>query len=80
MITEDYLRDVHLRLITYKRIANAKDDDQLDELRVELVDRFGSLPESTKNLFRLTKIDTAEQRLDMIEELLDKLRVNPERK
>ena len=50
LITNDYVHDVHIRLITYKRIANAKNDDDLDELRVELVDRFGSLPESTQNL------------------------------
>jgi len=65
LITEDYVRDVHTRLITYKRISNARDDDQLDELRVELVDRFGSLPESTKNLFQLTKIKLRAQSLGL---------------
>ncbi len=55
LITEDYMRDVHVRLITYKRIANAKNSNQLDELRVELIDRFGTLPQPTKNLFRLTE-------------------------
>lgn len=61
LITNDYVHDVHLRLITYKRIANARCDDDLDELRVELVDRFGSLPESTQNLFRLTKVKLTAQ-------------------
>lgn len=65
LITEDYIGDVHTRLITYKRIANAKHDDQLDELRVELVDRFGNLPDSTKNLFRLTKIKLKAQALGL---------------
>ena len=65
LITEDYVRDVHLRLITYKRIANARCDDELDELRVELVDRFGTLPEPTRNLFRLTKIKLRAQTLGL---------------
>ena len=65
LITNDYVHDVHIRLITYKRIANAKNDDDLDELRVELVDRFGSLPESTQNLFRLTKIKLVAQTLGL---------------
>lgn len=54
LIPEDYLPDVHSRLILYKRIANASDEDGLKELQVEMIDRFGLLPEPTKNLMRLT--------------------------
>ncbi|MBM7060971.1 transcription-repair coupling factor [Pseudomonas sp. UL073] len=54
LIPEDYLPDVHARLILYKRIANAVDEDALKELQVEMIDRFGLLPEATKNLMRLT--------------------------
>ncbi|MGX8249391.1 TRCF domain-containing protein, partial [Escherichia coli] len=54
LIPEDYLPDVHARLILYKRIANASDEDGLKELQVEMIDRFGLLPEPTKNLMRLT--------------------------
>ena len=54
LIPEDYLPDVHARLILYKRIANAADEDGLKELQVEMIDRFGLLPEPTKNLVRLT--------------------------
>jgi transcription-repair coupling factor (superfamily II helicase) len=45
-----------LRLILYKRIANAINNEELDELRVEFIDRFGLLPDATKNLFRVTEI------------------------
>ena len=65
LITDDYVRDVHARLITYKRIANAKNDDDLSELKVEMVDRFGSLPQSTKNLFRLTQVKLQAQALGL---------------
>ncbi|WP_372873519.1 transcription-repair coupling factor [Pseudomonas sp.] len=54
LIPEDYLPDVHARLILYKRIASAADADGLKELQVEMIDRFGLLPEPTKNLVRLT--------------------------
>ncbi|MFC6672426.1 transcription-repair coupling factor [Marinobacterium aestuariivivens] len=54
LIPDDYLPDVHNRLILYKRIANAASDRQLRELQVEMIDRFGLLPEPVKSLFRLT--------------------------
>ena len=54
LIPDDYLPDIHSRLIMYKRIANADSDEALREMQVEMIDRFGLLPESTKNLFRIT--------------------------
>jgi len=54
LIPDDYLPDVHSRLILYKRIASARDDGGLRELQVEMIDRFGLLPEPVKNLFRVT--------------------------
>ncbi len=54
LIPDDYLPDVHSRLILYKRIASARDDGELRELQVEMIDRFGLLPEPVKNLFRVT--------------------------
>ncbi len=56
LIPEDYLPDVHMRLMMYKRIANASSDDELDELQVEMIDRFGLLPDYLKNLFRVTSL------------------------
>ncbi|MCD1640625.1 transcription-repair coupling factor [Pseudomonas stutzeri] len=63
LIPEDYLPDVHARLILYKRIANAADEDGLKELQVELIDRFGLLPEPTKNLVRLTLLKLQAEKL-----------------
>ena len=59
LIPSDYLPDVHARLILYKRIANAPDQDALDDLKVEIVDRFGVLPPALTNLFRSTEIKLA---------------------
>ena len=63
LIPEDYLPDVHARLILYKRIANATEEDGLKELQVEMIDRFGLLPEPTKNLVRLTLLKLHAEKL-----------------
>ena len=51
IIPEDYIYDVHQRLVFYKRISNAKTTDDLRQLQIELIDRFGLLPQPVKNLF-----------------------------
>ena len=56
LIPENYLPDVHTRLIMYKRIASASSQPELRELQVEMIDRFGLLPEPTKILFRVTEL------------------------
>ena len=56
LITEDYMPDVHLRLMFYKRISAAKDGAQITTIKKELKDRFGNLPEFTLNLLQITKL------------------------
>jgi len=56
LITEQYLPDVHTRLMMYKRIANARSDHELDGLKIEMIDRFGLLPEPTRLLFEVTRL------------------------
>lgn len=56
LIPEDYLPDVHTRLVLYKRIATAKSNQELKELQVEMIDRFGLLPEATKTLFAIHEL------------------------
>ncbi|WP_196138057.1 transcription-repair coupling factor [Aliikangiella sp. G2MR2-5] len=51
LLPDNYVPDVGLRLSLYKRIANAKDRETLKQLQIELIDRFGLLPEATKSLF-----------------------------
>ena len=63
LIPEDYLPDVHTRLILYKRIASAINEDGLKELQVEMIDRFGLLPEPSKNLVRLTLLKLQAEKL-----------------
>src|SRR3546814_1522385 len=51
LIPDDYLPDVHARLTLYKRISSARNVDELRELQVEMIDRFGLLPDQVKHLF-----------------------------
>jgi transcription-repair coupling factor (superfamily II helicase) len=53
LIPSDYLADVQARLTLYKRIASARDSAGLRELQVEMIDRFGLLPQPIKNLFEI---------------------------
>ncbi|HEX2083178.1 MAG TPA: transcription-repair coupling factor, partial [Xanthomonadaceae bacterium] len=56
LIPDDYLPDVHARLTLYKRISSARDADELRELQVEMIDRFGLLPEPVKHLFAIAEL------------------------
>ena len=65
LLPDGYLPDVHLRLVLYKRIAAAATDEELRELQVEMIDRFGLLPEPAKNLFRIAGYKQAARALGL---------------
>ena len=56
LLPDDYVPDVHLRLILYKRISGTRTQQDLRELQVELIDRFGLLPVAARNLMRIAAI------------------------
>jgi transcription-repair coupling factor (superfamily II helicase) len=56
LLPEDYLPDVHARLVLYKRIATAADDHELLLLKEELIDRLGPCTQAVHNLFRLSSL------------------------
>jgi transcription-repair coupling factor (superfamily II helicase) len=66
LIPEDYLPDVQSRLILYKRIAGAANQTELDDLKGEIIDRFGLLPPSVQNLFEITGLKLRAQRLGIL--------------
>lgn len=63
LIPENYLPDVHTRLILYKRIAHAKNTVELEQLQIEMIDRFGLLPKALKNLFQLSELKLLAQKI-----------------
>jgi len=56
LIPDDYLPDINTRLILYKRIAAASSEDDLREIQVEMIDRFGLLRPQIYNLFVLARL------------------------
>ena len=63
LLPEDYIFDVSLRLSLYKRIASCKTKMELDDIQVELIDRFGLLPQATKNLIHIAKLKLKAQKI-----------------
>lgn len=64
-LPEDYCPDVHERLVLYKRLASAADENALRELEEELIDRFGMLPEAAQLLLETHKIRLMAQPLHL---------------
>jgi transcription-repair coupling factor (superfamily II helicase) len=65
-IPEDYVSDMGQRLRTYKRIASARDDEALEQIRRETEDRYGRLPESVERLFAYSRLRRAAEELGVV--------------
>ncbi|MDP3743621.1 MAG: transcription-repair coupling factor [Methylotenera sp.] len=66
LLTNAYCPDVHERLVIYKRLANCVEDDDLDNLQEELIDRFGLLPEQGEALIACHRLRIAAKPLGII--------------
>ena len=56
IIPSEYINDVNQRHIMYKKIASTEKPEQLDDLVLELINRFGNTPEEVNNLIDITKM------------------------
>src|SRR6266498_165042 len=65
-IPESYIEDMALRLGIYRRIANAKEVEQLQDIGSEMTDRFGSLPEEVRRLLDIMALKISARRLFII--------------
>lgn len=63
LLPEDFISDVNIRLSFYKRIASARNETELDELKVELIDRFGKLPAPARYLLHTAELRQQAQKL-----------------
>ena len=87
LIPESYLPDITTRLVLYKRIAAAQDETQLRDIQVEMIDRFGLLPDEIKQLFSQAEVRIHARELGIAEidvaaaggsiEFTDNTRVEP---
>jgi transcription-repair coupling factor (superfamily II helicase) len=55
-LPDDYIPDVHQRLVFYKRFSQAANQEELDALRLELVDRYGNAPAEADALQALMQL------------------------
>jgi transcription-repair coupling factor (superfamily II helicase) len=67
LIPDDYLPNISTRLVLYKRIAQAHDKEALNDIQVEMIDRFGLLPDATKQLFIQAEVRLRAQALRISE-------------
>ena len=66
LLPNDYCGDVHLRLSFYKKLATAKNTDQVDALLEEIVDRFGKLPAQAQTLIEVHRLRVTSQPFGVI--------------
>ena len=62
-LPESYVSATSQRLVLYKRLASCRDDSEIDRIRDELLDRYGSLPDEAENLFEVIRLKTRARRL-----------------
>jgi transcription-repair coupling factor (superfamily II helicase) len=65
-LPDDYVSDVSQRLVLYKRLASAADDDEAAQVRDEILDRYGPLPAETRNLLEVIQVKIAARRLGVV--------------
>ncbi|HUT52622.1 MAG TPA: transcription-repair coupling factor [bacterium] len=58
-LPDEYMPDQNQRLAWYKRLGKARDDREIADLKEELIDRYGALPEPAQSLIEITKIKAA---------------------
>jgi transcription-repair coupling factor (superfamily II helicase) len=88
-ISEDYISDMGQRLRTYKRIASARDDETLGQIRAETEDRYGRIPESVERLLAYARLRRTAETVGVLSldrtpgglaiKLSEKARVAPEK-
>ncbi len=68
-IPENYIDNIDLRLSIYRRISNITNTEQINDLLVEMNDRFGKIPKEFLNLFKLIelKIMCIKNKIDYLE-------------
>lgn len=56
LLLDDFIFDVNTRLSFYKRIVSVKTENELEEIKVEFIDRFGLLLDSARILLDIVRL------------------------
>jgi transcription-repair coupling factor (superfamily II helicase) len=75
ILPKDYIFDTADRLVFYKRIASSEDKQTLDDIKMELIDRFGLLPNSAHNLFAVTTLKQAAKLMGIEQIIVNDIRM-----
>lgn len=59
LIPEKYVTDLSVRLGLYRRLSDLRDRNEIDRFAVDVVDRFGPMPEEVENLLEVVAIKQA---------------------
>lgn len=63
LLPEDYIGDINTRLSLYKKLASCKSKEDIDGFQIELIDRFGLLPDAAKNLIKIANMKLRAQHI-----------------
>jgi transcription-repair coupling factor (superfamily II helicase) len=66
LLPETYVEDVNQRLVLYKQLSSARDDEELGEIRADLLDRYGPLPAEALSLMEVIRLKIRSRRLGVI--------------
>lgn len=65
LIDSDYIQNQQIRLSLYKRFSSVQKISEIDNIKEELEDKFGSIPENTKNIINVSKLRCYLKQLDI---------------
>lgn len=66
LFPDNYIHDVHTRLTLYKRLSTCESTDQIQQLKSEIIDRFGLLPEPSQYLFEMAHLKLTAKQLGIV--------------
>lgn len=66
-LPHDYVESERVRLDLYRRLAGATQEEQIDEVEHELIDRFGPYPQPVVSLLKIAKVRVRAKALDLTE-------------
>jgi transcription-repair coupling factor (superfamily II helicase) len=65
LILPTYIKDEDLRILFYRKLSDAQDIKDVENIKSELLDRFGKIPNETQMLFEITNLRLAAEKLDI---------------
>jgi transcription-repair coupling factor (superfamily II helicase) len=65
LIPQEYICQEDIRILFYRKLSEAKNQEVIDNIKLELLDRFGKIPKETQLLLKITSLRFLAQQLGM---------------